>query len=42
MLLATLGDAIGYKRGTWEFDLSGPHIHKQMLKLTDNLGPLHL
>ena len=42
MLLAALGDAIGYKRGSWEFNLSGPSIHKEMMKMTENEGVLKL
>ena len=31
MLLAVVGDAIGYKRGQWEFNYNGLDIHKQMM-----------
>ena len=31
MLLAAVGDAIGYKRGKWEFNYNGLAIHKEMM-----------
>ena len=34
MLLAAIGDAIGYRRGNWEFNKDGLDIHRQMMKLT--------
>ena len=42
MILAAVGDAMGYKNGDWEFQKSGKIIHEQMNKLTKNKGPLHL
>jgi ADP-ribosylarginine hydrolase len=42
MLLAAVGDAIGYKRGSWEFNQDGPAIHKEMLKITEGKGVLKL
>lgn len=34
MLLAVVGDAVGYKNGDWEFLTSGLIIHKQFAKMT--------
>ncbi|KAF7204468.1 ADP-ribosylhydrolase ARH1 isoform X1 [Nothobranchius furzeri] len=33
MVLSGVGDAVGYKRGEWEFNKSGPSIHKELQKL---------
>lgn len=33
MVLAGVGDALGYNKGTWEFNQSGPQIHKEVKKL---------
>ncbi|KAM9424230.1 ADP-ribosylhydrolase ARH1-like [Pholidichthys leucotaenia] len=33
MLLSGVGDAMGYKNGQWEFNYSGPAIHKELKKL---------
>lgn len=33
MVLAGVGDALGYNKGRWEFNLSGPQIHKEVKKL---------
>ena len=33
MVLAGVGDAIGYKNGEWEFCVSGQRIHKELLML---------
>ena len=42
MLLAAVGDAIGYKNGSWEFNFSSKLIHQDMMRITANKGPLHL
>jgi len=42
MLLAGVGDAMGYKNGSWEFNYSSILIHKEMMELTKNKGPLSL
>jgi ADP-ribosylarginine hydrolase len=42
MLLAAVGDAMGYKNGDWEFNTSSKIIHQQMMELTNNKGPLFL
>lgn len=42
MVLAAIGDAMGYKNGDWEFLTNGSIIHKQMMELTQNKGPLAL
>lgn len=42
MVLAAVGDAMGYKNGDWEFLTNGKILHEQMMKLTDNKGPLAL
>lgn len=42
MLIAAVGDAIGYYRGHWEFCYEGEQIHSEMMKMTDNRGVLHL
>ena len=42
MLLATAGDAMGYKNGSWEFNFSSILIHKEMMSLTNDKGPLYL
>ena len=41
MVLSAVGDALGYKNGDWEFNLSGKHIHEQ-LKKSGGLGPLSI
>ena len=33
MLLSAVGDALGYKNGTWEFCYSGEAIHKELREL---------
>ena len=40
MVLAGCGDALGYKRGRWEFVQSGQHIHKELADLggIDNIN----
>jgi hypothetical protein len=38
MVLAAVGDAMGYYRGHWEFTYSGQEIHKSMMRLTHNEG----
>jgi hypothetical protein len=30
MILAAVGDAMGYKNGNWEFQKSGINIHKDV------------
>lgn len=42
MVLSGVGDAMGYKNGAWEFDYNGRNIHKEMMKITENKGPLAL
>ena len=42
MVLAAVGDAMGYKNGDWEFLTSHKIIYNQMMELTDNKGPLAL
>ena len=45
MVLSGVGDALGYKNGSWEFCHSGEEIHKELKKLggVDNIkvGPKH-
>lgn len=33
MLLSGVGDALGYRHGDWEFNFSGPDIHKELKKM---------
>ena len=42
MILAGVGDAMGYKNGDWEFLTSSKILHAQMMEMTNNKGPLHL
>lgn len=42
MILAAVGDAMGYKNGSWEFNTSSSLIHKEMMEITKNKGPLAL
>lgn len=42
MVLAGVGDAMGYKNGDWEFLTSSKIIHEQMMKMTNNKGVLAL
>lgn len=42
MLLAAVGDAIGYKNGHWQFNRNGAEIHSQMMELTSQKGVLKL
>ena len=42
MILAAVGDAIGYKNASWEFNTSSILIHQEMMALTNNKGPLAL
>ena len=42
MLLAVVGDAIGYKRGHWEFNKDPHAIHQDMMKITNGQGVLKL
>lgn len=42
MLLAAAGDAMGYKNGSWQFNYSSTLIHKEMMKITNDKGPLFL
>ena len=34
MLLAAVGDSIGYRKGAWEFCYDGGTIVKDMMKMT--------
>lgn len=40
MVLAAVGDAMGYNGGDWEFLTDGVRLHERMLKMTGNKGPL--
>jgi ADP-ribosylarginine hydrolase len=40
MVLAAVGDAMGYKNGSWEFNTSSKLIHKEMMTITNGKGPL--
>lgn len=42
LVLSGVGDAMGYRRGKWEFNYSGKSIQKEMMELTDGKGVLHL
>jgi hypothetical protein len=42
MMLAAVGDAIGFKRGHWEFNYNGVLIHEDMIKITNGKGVLAL
>ena len=42
MLLAAVGDAMGYRNGSWEFNTSSKIIHAEMTELTQGQGPLRL
>ena len=42
MVLAAVGDAMGYKNGDWEFLTSHKIIYNQMMEMTENKGPLAL
>ncbi len=42
MVLSGVGDALGYKNGSWEFNRSGSDIISQMLQITNGAGPLAL
>ena len=42
MVLAAVGDAMGYKNGDWEFLTSHKIIYNQMMEMTNNKGPLAL
>ncbi|WAR20839.1 ADPRH-like protein [Mya arenaria] len=33
MVLSGAGDALGYKKGKWEFNFSGPEIHRELKEL---------
>lgn len=38
MVLAAVGDAMGYQNGHWQFIYQGSRIHHEMMKLTNNQG----
>ena len=38
MLLAAVGDAIGYRQGVWQFNRNGVQIHEDMMNLTKQKG----
>jgi ADP-ribosylarginine hydrolase len=38
MVLAAVGDAMGYRRGMWEFNKKGVKIHEDMMNMTDQAG----
>lgn len=41
-ILSAVGDAIGYRRGNWEFCKSGRRIHNELLSMTENCGVVGL
>jgi len=42
MLLAAVGDAMGYRNGSWEFNKNGETIHREMMEITQDQGALKL
>jgi ADP-ribosylarginine hydrolase len=38
MILSAVGDAMGFKHGSWEFDYDGEHIHRQLAEITNGIG----
>lgn len=42
MVLAAVGDAMGYKNGEWEFLMNSKILHEKMMNITNNKGPLAL
>lgn len=38
MVLAAVGDAMGYHRGHWEFTYHGFDIHQDMMRITKGQG----
>lgn len=38
MLLAAVGDAIGFRKGIWEFNYNGESIHEDMHRITNGKG----
>ena len=40
MVVAGVGDVIGYKNSEWEWEKDGVKLHEQMMDLTKNAGPL--
>lgn len=38
MILAAVGDAMGYYQGNWEFTYNGQEIHREMMSLTNKQG----
>ena len=42
MILAAVGDAMGYHNGRWEFNMNGQSIHQEMMAMTNKKGPLEL
>lgn len=38
MLLAAVGDAMGYCSGKWEFNRNGVSIHEDMMRITNKKG----
>ena len=42
MVPAAVGDAIGYRKGLWEWNKHGPNIHQEMVQITQGKGILHI
>ena len=42
MVLAAVGNTMGYKNGDWEFLTNSKILHEQMMAMTNNKGPLAL
>lgn len=38
MVLAAVGDAIGYRGGAWQFTFNGEAIHRQLMEMTNREG----
>ena len=42
MVLAAVGDAMGYKNGDWQFLTNSTILHEDMMKITNGKGVLAL